>query len=307
MDVLRGLGSLPAQLGPTVVTVGFFDGVHRGHQAVFGRTAGVAKARGLVPVAITFDRHPREILTPGREPPLLTTLERKTALIAKTGMAALVVLEFTEEFSHWPPEEFIRRVLWEGLEARHAVIGANFTFGHRARGNLALLMEQGPKYGFDVEGVSLMELDGRVVSSSSIREALAAGDLAWPELALGRRYVVDGRVVKGAGRGAGLGFPTANLETWPRLLLPGEGVYAGKAYVGERGFVAAINVGSNPTFGEEPFHVEAFLLDFDDDLVGEEIAVEFWARLRDEERFDSAEELARQIDEDVERTRELVR
>ena len=307
MDVIRGIDALPAKLGPTVVTIGFFDGVHRGHQAVFARTATAADDRRLTPVAITFDRHPREILTPGREPPLLTTLERKTALIEETGMAALVILEFTEEFSHVPAEEFIRRVLSEGLEARHAVIGANFTFGHKARGNLAFLTQEGPAHGFDVEGVSLMELDGRVVSSSSIREALAQGDLVWPERALGRRFVVDGRVVKGAGRGAGLGYPTANLETWPRLLLPGEGVYAGKAYVGERDFVAAINVGSNPTFGEEPTHVEAFLLDFDDDLVGEPISVEFWARLRDEVRFDSAEDLARQIREDVDRTRQLVR
>jgi riboflavin kinase/FMN adenylyltransferase len=238
---------------------------------------------------------------------LLTTLARKTALISKTGMAALVILEFTDEFSHWPPEEFIGRVLVEGLRVHHAVIGANFTFGHKARGNLALLQEEAPRYGFEVEGVSLMELDGRIVSSSSIRQAIAAGDLEWPERALGRKYIVDGRVVKGAGRGAGLGFPTANLETWPRLLLPGEGVYAGKAYVRDRDFVAAINVGSNPTFGQEPVHIEAFLLGFDDDLVGEDVAVEFWARLRDEVRFDSAEELARQIGEDVERTRALVR
>jgi riboflavin kinase/FMN adenylyltransferase len=284
-----------------------FDGVHRGHQAVIGRTVDVASTRGLTPIAVTFDRHPREILTPGREPPLLTTLERKIELIGRLGVDAILVLEFTEEFSRIPAEEFISRVLADGLHAKHAVIGTNFTFGHKARGNLQLLSELGPTHGFTVEGVSLIVLDGRQVSSSSIREAIAAGDLEWPRIALGRRYAVDGRVVRGAGRGVGLGYPTANLETNPRILLPAEGVYAGKALVRGEGHVAAVNVGSNPTFGGEAVHVEAFLLDFDDDLTGEEISIEFWERLRDELTFETAEELSKAIASDVERTRELVR
>jgi riboflavin kinase/FMN adenylyltransferase len=283
-----------------------FDGVHRGHQAVIGRTVDVASSRGLRPIAVTFDRHPREILTPGREPPLLTTLERKIELIGRLGVDAILVLEFTEEFSRIPAEEFISRVLADGLHAKHSVIGTNFTFGHKARGNLQLLSELGPAHGFTVEGVSLIDIDGRRVSSSSIREAIAAGELEWPRVALGRRYAVDGRVVRGAGRGAGLGYPTANLETNPRILLPGEGVYAGRALVGEDAHVAAINVGSNPTFGGEPVHVEAFLLDFDGDLTGEEISIEFWERLRDELTFETAEELSKAIASDVERTRELV-
>jgi riboflavin kinase/FMN adenylyltransferase len=307
MQVLRGLDALPLPNEPAAVTVGMFDGVHRGHQAVIGRTSDVAHGRGARTVAVTFDRHPREILTPGREPPLLTTLERKIELIGALGVDALLVLEFTEGFSRVPAEEFISRVLADGLHAVHAVIGTNFTFGHKARGNLALLSELGPSHGFSVEGVELIEIDGRRVSSSSIREALAAGELEWPRTALGRRYAVDGRVVMGAGRGAGLGYPTANLETHPRLLLPREGVYAGKASVGPDERVAAINVGSNPTFGEEKVHVEAFLLDFARGIVGEDISVEFWERLRDEERFDSKESLMRQIAEDVLRTLEVVR
>lgn len=307
MELVRGISSLPLGTGESAVTVGFFDGVHRGHRAVFRRTADVAAERGLVAVAVTFDRHPREVLTPGNEPRLLTTLERKASLIAETGMERLVVLEFTGEFSRWTPEEFAGRVLVEGLSARHATVGANFTFGHRAAGNLAVLTDLGAAFGFTVEGVALLEIDGRPVSSSSIREGLAVGDLAWPRAALGRRYVVDGRVVPGAGRGAGLGWPTANLEVSPRMLLPAEGVYAGTALVPEgTSYVAAINVGTNPTFGGEPLHVEAFLLDFDGDLQGLDLAVEFWARLRDEVVFASPEELARQIGEDVRRTRELV-
>ncbi|HXF57895.1 MAG TPA: bifunctional riboflavin kinase/FAD synthetase [Actinomycetota bacterium] len=307
MEVVRGLAALPLKTGPTAVTVGFFDGVHRGHQAVVRRTVEAARERGLVPVAVTFDRHPREVLTPGREPPLLTTLERKASLLEALGVEVLVVLEFTEEFSRWPPEAFVERVLVGGLRAAHAVVGSNFTFGHRAAGNLPLLTELGAAHGFSVEGVGLLRLGGRAVSSSSIREALLQGDLAWPEEALGRRFVLDGRVVPGAGRGAALlGFPTANLEVYPRLLIPGAGIYAGRAFIRGEAWAAAVSVGTNPTFGGEPLHVEAHLLDFERDILGEPVAIEFWARLRDEVAFETVEDLVRQIKEDVERTRALV-
>jgi len=198
-------------------------------------------------------------------------------------------------------------VLVGGLHAGHCVMGANFTFGHKAAGTVELLIERGPALGFTAESVELLEVDGRRVSSSSIRDALSRGDLEWPRVALGRRFVLDGTVVSGAGRGQGLGFPTANLRTGPRLLLPGRGIYAGRAVVDGAGYVAAISVGTNPTFGTEPLHVEAYLLDFDGDLVGSQIAVEFWAYLRDEERFDTPEQLSVAIGEDVRRTRDLVR
>jgi riboflavin kinase/FMN adenylyltransferase len=306
VEIVRGIEALPLGRGPSVVTVGFFDGVHVGHRAVLGKTVEAARALDLAAVAVTFDRHPREILTPGSEPRLLTTVERKADLIAGTGIDLLVVLEFTQEFSRWPAEDFIQRVLLDGLRVRHAVMGANFTFGYRATGNVDLLMDVGPRNGFTAERVELVELEGRRVSSSSIRDALYEGDLDWPLLALGRRFVVDGSVVAGAGRGHGLGFPTANLRTWPRLLLPGRGIYAGRAQVDGVARVAAIDVGTNPTFGIEPLHVEAYLLDFSGDLVGLEMAVEFWTRLRDEERFDSPGELAAAMAEDVRQTREIV-
>jgi riboflavin kinase/FMN adenylyltransferase len=258
-------------------------------------------------VAVTFDRHPREVLTPGREPRLLTTVDRKAALIEETGIDTLLVLEFTEDFSRWPAERFVSEVLLGGLHADHCVMGANFTFGHKAAGTVELLIERGPALGFTAERVELVEIEGRRVSSSSVRDALAQGDLDWPGVALGRRFVLDGAVVGGAGRGRGLGFPTANLRTGARLLLPGRGIYAGRAFVENTGYVAAISVGTNPTFGTEPLHVEAYLLDFEGDLVGSEIAVEFWAYLRDEVRFDTPEELSVAIGEDVRQTRDLVR
>ena len=306
MERLYGLEALPRPDGRAVVTVGFFDGVHLGHREVLDRTVDAARERGLPSIAVTFDRHPREVLTPGKEPRLLTTVERKADLIEKAGVDALLVLPFTEAFSRWPAEHFVSRVLVDGLHSDHCVMGANFTFGHKAAGTVEVLIDRGPDYGFTAERVDLVELDGRRVSSSSIRDALAAGDLEWPRLALGRRFVLDGSVEGGAGRGRGLGFPTANLQTWPRLLLPGRGIYAGRALVNDGTHIAAISVGTNPTFGTEPLHVEAYLLDFDRDILGRPISIEFWAYLRDEERFETPDELSDAIGRDVARTRDLV-
>jgi len=306
MERLHGLAALPVDAERTVVTIGFFDGVHLGHRAVLERTVELARERGTQAVAVTFDRHPREVLTPGREPRLLTTVGRKARLIEELGIDVLLVLGFTVAFSRWPAERFVREVLVDGLRVEHCVVGANFTFGHRAQGTVDLLDREGARLGFTAEAVGLRELDGRTVSSSSIREALTACDLDWPRRALGRRFVLDGTVVPGAGRGRDLGFPTANLRTSPRLLLPGRGIYAGRALVGDRTHVAAIDVGTNPTFGTEPLHAEAYLLDFEGDLLGREMALEFWAYLREEARFETVDELVAAMDEDVRRTRELV-
>jgi len=307
MRTIAGSQALPLDQEPSVVTVGFFDGGHLGHRAVLVRTVELARERGIRSVAITFDRHPREILTPGSEPRLLTTVERKASLIAALGIDTLVVLEFTDAFSRVTAEDFVADVLVGGVHATHAVMGANFTFGHKAAGTIATLPQMGAPHGMTAEGVDLVDLEGRTVSSTSVRDALAAGDLEWPRVALGRRFVLDGEVISGHGRGQGLGFPTANLQTWPRLLLPGQGIYAGVAEVHGHRHLAAIDVGTNPTFGVEPLHVEAFLLDYEGtDLRGESFAVEFWERLRDEVRYDSVDELVAAIGDDVERTRLIV-
>lgn len=305
MRILQGTRSLPVE-EPASVTIGVFDGVHAGHRAVIGRAVEVARERDLRSVAVTFDRHPLETLSPGKTPKLLTTPRRKAELIDALGVDVLFVLEFTEEVSRWSPEDFVDRVLVRGLRARHVAVGASFTFGHRAAGTVAKLAELGIRHGFTAEGLETVLVDSRRVSSSSIRDALSAGDLEWPELALGRRYAVEGAVVPGAGRGRDLGFPTANLRTPDGILLPGRGVYAGRATAGDTSWPAAINIGVNPTFGREPLHLEAYLLGFDGDLTGAVLAVEFWARLRDEVRFDGPAELGRQIARDVEATRRLV-
>lgn len=301
-----GTGSLRSAARQGSVTVGFFDGVHKGHAAVLGRTVEAAAGEGLAAVAVTFDRHPRQTLEPGKEPPLLTSLERKADLISSTGITTLLVLEFTHAFSLWSPNRFVQEILVRGLRARTAVVGSNFRFGHGAAGDVPLLRALGSAAGFTVLGVDLVEVDGRQVSSSSIREELGAGRLGWATRALGRRYVLDGTVVGGARRGAALGFPTANLAIPRGMLLPGRGVYAGTASVQGSRYTAAINVGTNPTFGEEPLHVEAHLVDFEGDLRGLPMALEFWARLRDEVRFETAAELVGQMAEDVERTRAVL-
>ena len=306
MEIVRGLGALPLGGGPAVVTVGFFDGVHRGHQAVLGRVVDRARSRGLRAVAVTFDRHPREVLSPGSEPRLLMTVERKASAIAELGIDVLVVLAFDRDFSLLPADAFVRDVLVRGVGAVHAAMGGNFTFGFKALGTMQTLPILGAPFGLTAETVELVEVEGRTVSSTSIREALSAGDLAWPRTALGRRFVLDGEVVTGHGRGRGLGYPTANLRTWPRLLLPGTGIYAGVAEHGGRRYRAALDVGTNPTFGVEPLHVESFLLGFEGDLPGEPLAIEFWARLRDEVRYGSVEALVAAIEQDVGATRALI-
>jgi riboflavin kinase / FMN adenylyltransferase len=306
MDLVRGLGSLPLDDLPCVVTVGFFDGVHLGHRRVFDLVVQQAAGRGVRSVAVTFDRHPREVLHPGTEPRLLTSVERKADLVAACGIDALVVLEFDRDFSLITAEAFVRDVLVTGVHAVHAVMGANFTFGYRAEGTMAVLSNLGEPLGLTAETVDILELEGRPVSSTSIREALGAGDLGWPHRALGRRFVLDGKVVYGHGRGTDLGFPTANLQTWQRLMLPGQGIYAGTAEVAGSRYRAAIDVGTNPTFGVDPLHVEAFLLGFEGELHGDALSIEFWERLRDEQRYDSVEELVAAIAADVERTRVLV-
>jgi riboflavin kinase/FMN adenylyltransferase len=295
-----------------VATIGVFDGVHRGHQRIIGRAAEIARARNLPVVVITFDPHPDEVVRPGSHPPLLTTARRQAELLAGLGADAVCVLPFDLDFSRLSPDEFVRVVLSERLHAQAVVVGENFRFGHKAAGDVPLLAQLGEKYDFTAEGVPLLVVDGVTISSSYIRERLAAGDVAAAADALGRLHRVEGIVVRGHMRGRGLGFPTANLETPPYTATPADGVYAGwltsldlEGLPSSR-WPAAISVGTNPTFGAGERTVEAYALDRDDlDLYGAHAAIDFTARLRGTERFDSVEALITQIHEDVNQARAL--
>ncbi len=307
-----GLAEVPSDWGACVATIGEFDGVHRGHQRVVERAREIGRSRQLPVVAITFDPHPDEVIRPGSHPPLLTTARRRSELLAGLGADAVFVLPFNLDFSRLSPDEFVRVVLSERLHAAAVVVGENFRFGHKAAGDVPMLAQLGEKYDFTAEGVPLLVDDGVTISSTYIRERLAAGDVAAAARALGRPHRVEGIVVRGHMRGRGLGFPTANLETPPHTATPADGVYAGwltrldldGAELSR--WPAAISVGTNPTFGAGERTVEAYALDRDDlDLYGTHAAIDFTARLRGTERFDSVEALITQMREDVIKARDL--
>jgi len=263
-------------------------------------------------VVVTFDPHPSEVIRPGSHPALLCSLRRRAQLLAEFGADAVSVLQFTLEFSHLGPEEFVRTVLADRLHARLVVVGGNFRFGYRAAGDLALLAELGEKYDFRAESIPLVAQDGVITSSSAIRELVAAGDVAGAARGLGRPHRVEGVVVRGEQRGKALGVPTANLETAEHTAIPADGVYAGwLASLDADGqetarWPAAISVGTNPTFDGQHRVVEAYALDRDDlDLYGVHVAVDFTARLRGMVRFDSADALVAQMRVDIAAARAL--
>ena len=310
----RWVGPLevPDDWGRSVVTIGEFDGVHRGHQRLVARAAESAAELRLPVVVVTFDPHPDEVVRPGTHPPLLSTARRRSELLAGLGVAAICVIPFTLEFSRLSPDEFVRVVLSERLHAAAVVVGENFRFGHKATGDVPMLAKLGEKYDFTAEGVPLLVDDGVTISSTYIREQLAAGDVAAAARALGRPHRVEGIVVRGHMRGRGLGFPTANLETPPHTATPADGVYAGWLTsldldgAETARWPAAISVGTNPTFGIGDRTVEAYALDRDDlDLYGVHAAIDFTARLRGTERFDSIQALVTQMHEDVAQARAL--
>jgi riboflavin kinase/FMN adenylyltransferase len=261
-------------------------------------------------MAVTWDRHPSETLRPRHAPLLLTSLERKLELLADAGLDATLVLAFDEELSSWPPDRFVETVLVQALHVRSVVVGSDWRFGHRAAGDVPLLIELGARFGFEAEGIRLLEVSGGPVSSSRVRQAVANGDMDLAATLLGRPFDYDGAVGRGDARGKSLGVPTANVPLASKMAHPPPGVYAGRVRAEGRWYQAAINVGVNPTFGGDPHRdaprIEAYLLDFNGDLYGRTVRVEFWRRLRDEERFSSAATLTEQIERDVAATRRLV-
>ncbi len=223
----QGLDEVPAGWGESVVTIGEFDGVHRGHQSIVARAAQLGRERGLPVVAVTFDPHPDEVIRPGTHPPLLCTARRRAELLGGLGVDAVCVLPFTLDFSRLDPEEFVRAVLVERLHANAVVVGEDFRCGYKAAGDVQLISKLGEKYDYTTEGLPLLTLDGVTISSTHIRALLAAGDVTGATKALGRPHRVEGIVVRGHQRGRQLGFPTANVESPPHTAIPADGVYAG--------------------------------------------------------------------------------
>jgi riboflavin kinase/FMN adenylyltransferase len=223
----QGLDEVPAEWGESVVTIGVFDGVHRGHQRIVARAAELGRERGLPVVAITFDPHPDEVIRPGSHPPFLCSARRRAELLAGLGVDAVCMVPFTLRFSRIDPDEFVRTVLVEKLHAAAVVVGEDFRFGHKATGDVQLLDKLGEKYDYTVEGLPLLVLDDVTISSTAIRTLLDAGDVAEAAKLLGRPHRVEGIVVRGHQRGRQLGFPTANVESPPHTAIPADGIYAG--------------------------------------------------------------------------------
>lgn len=285
----------------SVVTIGVFDGVHLGHQALIGHCVEIARANGLRPVAVTFDPNPLEILRPDAAPTRLCEIDRRVELIEALGIEKTEVLTFDSEMAALSAEQFISGLLLERLGAQHVVIGHGFRFGHKAAGSAQTLRHAG----LTVDEYALVGGE-EPVSSTRIRSAVATGDVETAARMLDRAHEVAGVVVAGHKRGRALGFPTANIAHHRRAAVPADGVYAGVAVLDQRRLPAAISVGTNPTFDGSTRTVEAYLLDFDENLYGRGLRVEFTHRLRDTLAFDGVEALVAQMDRDVAQTRRIM-
>jgi riboflavin kinase/FMN adenylyltransferase len=308
MELFRSLAEVPSDFGPSAVTIGKFDGVHAGHRAVISELLEMAQHESLVPTVVTFDRHPLALLDPPLAPESLSSTEQKVERLEAAGVLATLMLPFDEAFAAQSPEEFVERVLVGALHARIVFVGSDFRYGHRGGGTITTLEAAGRKHGFAVRLVDdVRASEGRRASSTWIREALAAGDVAEAAALLGTPTTVRSVVVPGERRGRELGFPTANLRPGVEGLIPADGIYAGTLTVDGTTYPAAISVGNNPTFvGVPERQVEAYVLDEDIDLYGKTVEVAFVERLRGMVKYTTVEALIEQLGRDVADTRRVL-
>ena len=298
MRVYKSLADVPAEASGRAVALGTFDGVHLGHRRVIGSAVDRARERGLVATVATFDPHPLRVLRPEQPPQLLTTTDQKIALVAELGVDELVAIPFTPELSRQSAEDFCEQVLAAALGAQSVSVGANFHFGHGAAGDAALLQAR-PE--FETQVVELAQHGGDSISSSRIRSSLAEGDVAGAAALLGAPYTIAGPVVEGDRRGRELDMPTANIDPPADVILPAPGIYAALATANGERRPAAVSIGVRPTFESGgDLLVEAHLIGFEGDLYGRTVSLAFLVRLRDEVRFESADELVEQMQKDVE-------
>jgi riboflavin kinase/FMN adenylyltransferase len=304
MRIIHTASTLEAGHRPVCLAIGFFDGVHLGHQQIIRQTLADARQQEALALVVTFDRHPNVVVAPRRVPPLIYSLSQKLRAIEALGPDSLLLLEFDKAFSQQSGEDFIRRLAIELGRIHSLCVGASFTFGHKRSGDVALLRKLGDELHFRVHGLAAVSLAGKVISSTRIREVIQAGDLNLAGQMLGRPYSLAARVVAGDGLGRQLGFPTANLEA-TGLALPSTGVYAAQVLWRGQTFRAVVNVGRRPTLQipDPPLRVEAHVLGLDAELHGEEMEVVFGEKLREEKKFASVAELKEQIARDVDRVR----
>jgi len=305
MEILRSVAELEGLRGPLFLAIGVFDGVHRGHQAVISTSASHAQSVNGTPVVVTFDPHPAKVLRPKRAPHLLTATQHKIALIRNLGVAHLLVINFDRRFSATPPEDFVQQLATRSKPLREICVGHEWSFGKDRRGNLNLLNKLGAQLGFDVVGIQPVTVNGVVVSSTAIRQAIEAGDFDTAAEMLGRQYTILGTVTPGDGLGKKIGFPTANLSAHSEQFPP-NGVYLAEAWLDGVLHHGVVNLGYRPTVSHESNRVlEIHLFDFNRDIYGQDVEVRFVQYLRPEQKFESVDALVRQIDLDVRQAREL--
>ena len=304
MNLIEQASQLDTRGRKSCLAIGVFDGVHLGHQQIIRQTIADARQHNALSVVVTFDRHPSAIVAPDRVPPLLYSPAQKLRALAALGADATLTIPFTREFSAQPGEEFIRALVARLAPVQSVCVGQSFVFGRQRSGDVKLLQKLGAELGFNVHGLAAVSLDGEVVSSTRIREALRAGEFSRASQMLGREYALAGLVQRGDALGRTLGFPTANLDA-RGLLVPPHGVYAAHAWVRGTRHRAAVNIGLRPTLQQAApvLRVEAHLLDFDGDLYGEEMELTFVEKLRDEQKFSSVEALRAQIARDIQAAR----
>jgi riboflavin kinase / FMN adenylyltransferase len=306
MEVFEGIDKIDRSLKNPVLTIGNFDGVHRGHQSLFLKTREWAQKLGGESVVMTFNPHPLQLLAPGEGPFFITSHGRKIELIESCGIDVTIVVPFNHEFASISAVDFVERLLVERIGLKAIIVGEDYRFGFSREGDIGFLQRMGSKHGFEVETVSGVQVEGTVVSSTLIRQLIREGDMREAKRLLGRPYEIEGEVVHGRQRGGRLlGFPTANLRLTDQAP-PRQGVYAVRVNIDDKLHGAAANVGFNPTFGGTELTVEVHIFDFDQSIYGKSITVYFIDRLRDEKRFSGPEELAHQIKRDVARAREIL-
>jgi riboflavin kinase/FMN adenylyltransferase len=300
MKVIHAANELKSNGKKVCLAIGFFDGVHLGHQQIIRQTISDAHQHDAIAVVLTFDRHPNTIVAPNRVPPLIYSLPQKLRAIKSLGADALLLIQFDKKFSEQTGEIFVRSLANDFGKIHSICVGADFVFGYKRSGNVALLKKLGAELNFQVHGLAAVSLDGKTVNSTRVREMIRDGNLDSTSQMLGRPYAISGRVIEGDKVGRQIGFPTANLEA-TGLVLPPNGVYSGFAKLNEQSYRIALNIGFRPTVatGEPQLRVEAHLLDFSGKLYGEELEIEIGEKLRDEKKFGSAEELREQIARDI--------
>lgn len=308
MEIIRGIENINHIDGPTAVTIGVFDGVHIGHQTIIKMAVDLAREMNGKSVVVTFEPHPLALIRPERKPPILTSIDLKAEYIKELGPDYLLVIPFTTEIANMKAETFVDYVLLEKLNAKHVVVGEDFSFGKKRRGNIAFLQSYGNPKGLSVTAVSHIKRDDVLISSTEVRERLKRGDIQGVKLLTGRYPRLRGKVVHGFGRGGTVvGVPTANLETLYGELTPKEGVYAGYAWVDHDRLPCVVDVGLSPTFGDlEKPEIHVHIIDFEKDIYGKTIDIELRARLRDEMSFKGIEELKERIRSDIEQTKKIL-